>query len=590
MNAKHTWAWFLTAALLFAFIFLFERHWRQPAPGPERVLPDFHAADVATIQVYPAGESEIRAERTNGGWTLTKPIAYPAQASRIETLLAALERLTPAAPPLTARELRQHPRAEAEYGLENPQATLVLDSSRHLRFGRLTAPGDQVFLRVVGAEGVYVVDAGLLRLLPRATNDWRDTAFVDLRSLTFDRLLVTNAARGIEFQRDATHDTWRLMYPLKTRADTARLSSALQQLQQLQVAQFVSDDARPDLESFGLQPAELELVFARGTDPVARLSFGRTNAAGQTFARRQGVPGVVAVNGAPLALWRVPINDFRDRHLLTLPRTPGPVAVRGADSFTLLPQSNGWRLRPADFPVDQALADDLLATLAQAEIEFYKDAVTEPDLRTNGLVSPAREITLMRPAAADGTNAVLAQLAFGVTNDHKVLVARADEDSIYALPLAVVQRLPWAGWQLRERRLWRFSENDVARLISREAGRTREVLRLGTNSWTLAPNSQGIINPFAIEETTHRFGELAATLWVERGAQELTRYGITTNSLALTFELKNGASHTVRFGASAPSQYPYAAVTLDQETWVFEFPLGLYAYVSDYLRPTSNTP
>ena len=601
MNTKHTWTWALVAATLFAFIFFFERHWQQPAPGPEPVLPNFKAAAVTSVQVYPAGQFEIRAERVPSGgttWALTRPISYPAEAARIEALLAALEGLTPAVPPLTARELRQRPKAGAEYGIENPQATLVIQQdnySRQVLFGALTAPGDQVFLRVVGVEAIYVVDAGLLKLIPRATNDWRNTAFVDLQPLVFDRLLITNAANVIEFQRDATNNLWRLTRPLQVRADNGRIAEALQKLQTLHITQFVSDDPRADLEPFGLQPAELEISFVNGTNSVARLRFGKspTNDASRVFARREGSAAVVTVAGEPLGPWRSPADFFRDRHLITLPGTIGDVEVRGADTFTLQPQSsNGWRMASQTFPVDAALADDLLVTLAEMKIvQFVKGAVTEPDLRDYGLTSPVRQITLKMPAAAGGaTNAVFAQLGFGSTRNDNVFAARTGEDWIYAVKLADFQRLPSASWQLRDRRIWNFTENDVARLTIRQAGKTREILRLGTNSWSLAPGSQGIINSFAIEETVHRFGGLAATLWVERAVKDRARYGISTNSLSLTFELTRGEKFAIEFGGMAPSQYPYAAVTLDQETWVFEFPRALYQLVSSYLTIPAGTP
>jgi Domain of unknown function (DUF4340) len=594
MNAKRTWTWFAVAAALFAFIFFFERHWRQPAPGPEPVLPNLKAAAVTSVQVYPAGEFEIRAERTNQMWFLTKPIEYPAQAARIEALLTTLEQLTPVAPPLTAHDLRRHPNAEVEYGLENPQATLVLRQdhySRQLRFGKLTAPGDQVFMRIVGVDGIYVVDADLLKLIPHATNDWRDTTFMYRGGpLVFDRLVVTNATKVIEFQRDTTNNTWRMTYPLKVRADSTRLNNSLRQLGALQVTQFVSDNAGADLETYGLRPAELELILANGTNPVAHLFFGKTNAAGQVFAKRQSLPGIVAVNGEPLVAWRASVNDFRDRHLISLPKTLGPVEVRGEDHFTLLPQTNGWQISPQNFPVDAQLAADFLATLVTVQIDFYKNAVTEPDLSTNGLLKPAHSILLKTPATESATNTVLAQLSFGITNDNKVLVARTDEDSIYALPLADFQRLPWASWQLRERRIWKFTEHDVTKISIRQGNKTREILRHGTNSWTLAPGSQGVINSFAIEEATHEFGELSKIKWVDHAPKDLQRYGITTNSLSLTFELKNGQKCNIEFGSLAPSHYPYAVVTLDQQTWVFEFPVGLYTYVSTYLTPTSNTP
>ncbi|MBF8254799.1 MAG: hypothetical protein HW373_1494, partial [Deltaproteobacteria bacterium] len=223
-------------------------------------------------------------------------------------------------------------------------------------------------------------------------------------------------------------------------------------------------------------------------------------------------------------------------------------------------------------------------------VQFVKGAVTEPDLRDYGLTSPVRQITLKMPAAAGATNAVFAQLAFGSTRNDSVFAARAGEDWIYAVKLADFQRLPSASWQLRDRRIWNFTENDVTRLTIRQAGKTREILRLGTNSWSLAPGSQGIINSFAIEETVHRFGGLAATLWVERAVKDRARYGISTNSLSLTFELKRGEKFAIEFGGMAPSQYPYAAVTLDQETWVFEFPRALYQLVSSYLSIPAGTP
>ena len=70
--------------------------------------------------MIPANALEIRADRTNGAWLLTKPITYPAQPAAIETLLAALQKLTPAIR-ISAGELREQRSAEADYGFETPQ-------------------------------------------------------------------------------------------------------------------------------------------------------------------------------------------------------------------------------------------------------------------------------------------------------------------------------------------------------------------------------------------------------------------------------------------------------------------------------------
>jgi hypothetical protein len=132
----------------FAFILLQQRYLRKAGGGPTNVLPNLKAAAVASIQVRPAAQLEIRAERTNGAWQLAEPRVYPAQAVSIEKLLAELERLKPALY-ITARELRGRPKTDEEYGFAAPQASIIIEQPGYTypRWAR-TAPGDQVFLRL----------------------------------------------------------------------------------------------------------------------------------------------------------------------------------------------------------------------------------------------------------------------------------------------------------------------------------------------------------------------------------------------------------------------------------------------------------
>src|ERR1017187_3812274 len=119
MNSKTTGIWFTIAAALFALIFVFERFLRPAAPEPSRILPELRPPAVTGVQVIPSGALEIRADRTNGAWLLTKPITYPAQPAAIEALLDALQKLTPATR-ISAAELRNHRNADVEFGFETP--------------------------------------------------------------------------------------------------------------------------------------------------------------------------------------------------------------------------------------------------------------------------------------------------------------------------------------------------------------------------------------------------------------------------------------------------------------------------------------
>ena len=207
---------------------------------------------------------------------------------------------------------------------------------------------------------------------------------------------------------------------------------------------------------------------------------------------------------------------------------------------------------------------------------------------------PATPSLDLQLVTAGVTNPVIVQLDFGAVRDDKIYVRRSDENSVYAVKANDYQRLPSAGWQLRDRHIWSFTTNEVSRVTIRQNGKVRQVIRDGANQWSLAPGSQGIINDFAIEETIYRLGELTAAVWVNRGDQNREHYGFSTNSHQLAIELKRGdqpQTLNLEFGGFAPSQFPYAAVTLDGQRWTFEFPWLLYQQILHSLTiPSASTP
>ena len=602
MNSKTTGIWFVMALALAAFIFVSEHYLRPAAAGPVELLPHWKLSDITEVQVIPAGALEIRAARTNGGWQLTRPVRYPAQAAAIETLLDTLQKLAP--DKITASELRAYKNPETEFGFDNPPVSLVVQAggqSWQLKVGNRTAPGDQVYLRVVGEDGAFVADAGWLKYLPRTANDWRGTALADATAAN-DWILLTNAVKGVvmEFRRDATNQLWRMTRPLSARANSERIADALQRLRDARVTQFVTDDPKADLSVFGLQPADLDLWLGRGTNFTAALHAGKslTNDTTQMFVRREGWDAVMAAARETLSPWRGSVIDFRDPHLLELTVPVAEIEVTGPANtagFDLQRRgSNDWSLAGEKFPVDAENTEQFLKLLAGLKIaDFVKEGVTAPDLQAYGLAAPARQI-ILRSAVGD-SNAVIAQIQFGATQTNEIFVRRADEDFVYGLALADLGRLPESGWEFRDRQIWNFSETNVAQITLRQNGKVRQMVRTGANQWSPAPGSQGaagiVNNPPAIEETVHRLGELAALGWVGRNITEPEKYGLNTNNLQITIELKNGVKNTVDFGGEiASAQTALAAVTLDGERWAFVFPPVLYQFVLSYLAIPANVP
>jgi hypothetical protein len=587
MNSKTTSIWFVIAAALLAFIFIFEHYLRPVVAGPAPLLPNLRPAAVTGVQVFPAGALEISAVRTNGGWVLARPVSYPAQTAAIEALLDALQKLVPAK--ISAAELREQKNSEAEFGFDHPQATLILaagDQSRQLKVGSRTAPGDQVYLQVPGVDGVFVADAGWLNLIPRAAGEWRDTALVNAGQNGFDWIVLSNNTKGvaIELRRDPTNHFWRMIRPLPARADADRITDALQRLEAASVTRFITDDPKTDPAAFGLQPADLDLWLGRGTNLVTAVHVGKGPADDPTliYAKREGWNTVVTTAGGPLAPWRGAVNDFRDSRLFELTAPVAEIEVRGANNFILRQHgSNDWQIVGEKFPADADSVQLFIKALAGLRVAaFVSDVPTKSDLPAYGLATPQREI-ILRSKAGD-TNAVIAELDFGAAQTNGVFVQRPDENFIYAVMPRDFSRLPEAAWEFRDRRIWDFKVDDVAQITIHQGGRTRQIVHNGPGKWSLVIGSQGLIEGKYIEQTAQMFHQLFAAVWVSHNDTG-PDLGFGTNNLQITFELKSGAKDTVDFGGESPQlQTALAGVTLDGERWAFLFPPALYQLVLSY--------
>jgi hypothetical protein len=586
MSSKNTWLLLATAAALFTFIFLFERYRPRPATGPEYLLPGLEAKAVKTVQIRPEGQSGIRVVRTNNDWQLVEPVNYPALNTNVQNLLKALQELT-VAHRISEKEFRKDPKGGENYGVDPPQLSLIVDSRPPVFFGHRTSPGDQVFVRVPGIEGVAIVSADVLNLFPRDTNDWRETRLADIKAGTFDRISVTNMMKGqwsFALQRDPTNKLWAMIYPGKTRADGEKVEDALGKLEKLRVRQFVSDDPKADLDGFGLQPPVLTLSLGQGTNTLLAIDFGKelTNSPGLIYARRRDQNTVVTISTNTLAQWNTAYDAFRDRHLVTLMGPIESIHVAGQDEFTLQWQTNNtWQITPQNFPVDERMATRLARTLSELQVaNFEKDSVAGPEWANYGLSAPARKITIAWAANQTATNPPT-ELDFGLgTNgNNQVFARRLGEPPVYGIAPADFEALPSASWELRDSHIWNFDINDVSRLIVQQNGKTREIIRKGTNGWSLAEGSSGTINDSAIEDTTRELGHLAAFSWAGHGADKLAGFGIVPGCYQLTVELKSGEKLTVQFGNATPLGSVYASVIMDGEPWIFQFPPDLYSSV-----------
>ncbi|HKQ39892.1 MAG TPA: DUF4340 domain-containing protein [Verrucomicrobiae bacterium] len=596
MGSWKTTFWLLgTGAVLFGVIIFLERH-APPAAANAQVparLVALRASDVTNIVVRRTNQFVLRADRTNLNWNITLPFYYPGQSFAVDKLLAILENLAPHTH-LTQDELQAQKRSLVEFGLDIPTATLVLNhkSGRtELQFGSRTAIGDQVYLQVMNTPGIYIVPAELPQILPQTANDWRDTALVNLTESNLDRFEVRTTARSFAIEVDATNKVLYLAKPTRARASAPKVEALIRKLQAAQAVQFVTDDPRADLDTFGLRTPEAELVLGLGTNDLQVVQFGKspTNDPTVVYARRMAQTNIVLTPRSVLEALQTSHDELRDRHVLAFPVAAiESMEVRGEQNFTIRKQTNNlWFVTEPEFmPADSELIRGCLNQLSFLEGQVEKDVVT--DFAPYGLATPGRQY-ILRGSATNSlgapTNRIIAQLDVGARRE-AVVFARGGEDTVYALPAPFVDRLPTGAWQLRERRVWSFSTNQITRLTIQHRGYQRQILRSPAGEWSLAPGSQGIINTFAVEEMMFRLGELRAVSWVARGDEHRAQYGFAENGHKLSIELRlpdRARVLTLEFSSRAPAPYPYALAVVDGQTWIFEFPPDLFSQISNYL-------
>jgi hypothetical protein len=589
---------------LLAYIWFAERHTPSTADrqASQRLLSEFRAIEVDTVQVQRTNSFILQVQRTNEGWEYLAPFSYPAQKLSVQALLEYVQTLN--------RDFLVAEGAAADtsgatnkFGLDQPSAilTLVQSSLRaELKIGAKTLSGEQVYAQLVGSPGVYALPAQLLELLPVSSDDWRDRSMMRLAGLGFEWLSVSNATLGFTVGMDLTNG-FVLRKPFQARANGAAVSKLIQEIYSIKVAQFVSDNPRIDLEPFGLQPPVLECRVGADTNTLASVQFGSspTNDANLVYARLSVNNNLVLLPRAILEQLRVSVRDLRDPRMFSfVPEAVDSFEVRGPENFSVRREgAELWRIQPGAGTADSKLMHDIISAISDLRVlEFTKDIVT--DFSPYALDPPTYTWilrgTLTNLLGVASSNAVLAQLELGGMQEEKVYARRPDEASVYGIRLGDAQKLPDVAWKLRDRKIWSFTTNEVVKIKVEQGGQQVELLRSPDGKWTVAeggPKRFLIQSTLSLEETVFRLGRLNASVWSARGIENRTAYGFKDNGHRLTIDTRQDGkprSYSVELGGTAPSRYRYATTQLGDEWWFFEMPMDIYFSVMRDLSLSRN--
>jgi hypothetical protein len=588
MQKNLTWLLTGLALGLFAFIYFFER--KTPSSADRTIAPKIFATldpqQIEAVEITLAGGGTVRAEQTNGTWSLIRPV-YPAQQTLIETFVTNVAQLR-RFDRIPAHEVALQ--GQKAFGLEPARATVLLQTPTNtIRFevGGPTPLTNNIYLRVQPAAEVVLAQADLLQSLPQTTNDWRSENLLQLGRINFDHVQVRSGQRMFELGKNPTNNLWQITRPIPARGNQDQIALLFEQLGKAQVGQFVADGI-VDLERYNLQTPQVELAFAQGTNPVFTVQFGgsATNLTNQVYARLLGTTNIVTTTDTLLDFLRQPYKAFHDPRLFTLKlNSIERILVNSREKFALQKQPNGrWSIENNEaMPVDMELLAEFLHTLLSMQIlDIAKEVPTEADLQAVGLQAPRISFSFFEKhtnTAGITTNILYSELSFGSNLVDRIYARRSDETPVYITTLAPLLELPHEAFRLKERQIWNFSTNDLVRVSL--------ISPAGTNSATRANagwSGDAVVNA-AIEEASFRLSRLRADRWVAKGEDAARQLGITPQSQLLELEIRRPPGNEVlrvRFGKPTLRHNLYGTIP-STEPLIFEFPGEIYHLLNQNL-------
>lgn len=391
------------------------------------------------------------------------------------------------------------------------------------------------------------------------------------------RIELSDAIEKVVLQRDEA-GAWRLTAPVQTAADRPALDALLAVF-----AEGVPMDVRVDegnLDTYGLEPGKGIVVelWSEGEAPAISLTIGADAPGGSSFVRLSGSEAIYRARVGGRDLYSANVSRWRNRDLLDFERAE-VVSMRWEQDqrppivlerpLIGLDQPGPWQLQPAEpWPLDQSLIDTVVDRLAAMRAE----EVLAADF-AGGFDPP---IVTVRFQLKDGETS---ELELGRRAHAEAAFLRVPgEDAVFRVARREILPLLAEREDLRERRLLRFSPEELDTMTWEEGGQRRIVRQLVSEGrWESVSDPGQALDIERLTLVSRALAELRGDRVLD--GQDAGAVGLTDPSARLTLTMVDGRSLTLDIGALLPdrAEAPARAVRSSGRPEVMELREALLA-------------
>ncbi len=375
---------FLTVLVLvlFGFILLFERKMPTTAEREQKgdLVWDIPEDGLESVRLEHGGAS-VELKKTNGGWRLTKPEAYPTDPVAVSDVTSQLARLK--------RVGGESADARPEdYGFQSPSGRATLVAAAESKGGkRLTwsvefgveIPGtDTTAARVTGRPGIFFVPSSAANAAKKGAGEFKSKDVFG-SMLEAARLDVDRGRGRVSLAKK--NGVWWLNQPVTDLADADAVQRLVGDLTGLKALEFVPAAERQNLAALGLSPPLYRVVAMDPKGAGTAVDFGATRSDGNSvYARRENQ--VFTVSTSIVEDLSKEAVAFREPRLVRFDRGEA-TEVNGSfarESFSVSRKDARWTA--GGRPLMSAAADDLVSALLDLKSRSFVDEEEASSLRS----------------------------------------------------------------------------------------------------------------------------------------------------------------------------------------------------------------
>ncbi|MGC8874346.1 MAG: DUF4340 domain-containing protein [Chloroflexia bacterium] len=277
---KERWNQILVGLLVVQLLLCVVVFWprRAVSGAGEPLLPDLKANEVVGLTITDDEGRTITLRRVQGQWVLPDSDDYPADGSKVTTLLNKLAGLTTRR--LIARTGASHRQLDVADNDFRRRIDLEMTQGQQYRVYLGSSPQfDTIHVRVAGQDATYLA-TGLSAGDAQATAiSWVDPVYLRLEASEVQTVTLKNRNGTLRFLKGAD-GKWTLegLRPEES-ADPARISALVQTVTSLRMTQPLGKDARPE---YGMESPTALVTIQTSTQTIT-LTVGAQNPDDKTY-------------------------------------------------------------------------------------------------------------------------------------------------------------------------------------------------------------------------------------------------------------------------------------------------------------------